>query len=127
MTFEYRIGEFAGNLELEIKPNERITGFLRNIDGWLVCDVQCFGEDYLTKIRTILNSEDPNSEELFWGNAYKAHVRKDFTTISYDFEYCNPKMVPCTLPTEMLCEILEIWIKAKAEHNAKVEAERKKK
>ncbi len=118
MTFEYEIAIKNGFLDMEIKPNEKVTGYIGNISGWLESDAECFSEEYLTKIKEVLQSNG-EKEELLWGNAYKALIRKDTTTISYDFEDGNPEMVPCTLPTEMLCEILEIWIKAYEEHREK--------
>ncbi len=126
MDFEYEFEEIGGILEINIKECENITGYVHNIGGWLSSDVQGCGEDYLPRIKEILNSDNPYEEELFWGNAYKALVHKDYTTISYDFEEDNPEMVPCILPTKMLCEILEIWIKAKEEHRAKKEEDRRK-
>ncbi len=126
MNFNYNFEEIGGFLEINIEKCENITGYVHNIGGWLLSDVQCFGSRYLSRIQEILNSDNPDEEELFWGNAYKALVHKDYTTISYDFEEDNPEMVPCTLPTKMLCEILEIWIKAKEEHIAKKEEDRRK-
>lgn len=118
MTFEYEVLDNQGYMEFIVKPNEHITGFVPNISGWLESDVQGSGENYLPRIREIIFGSDYD-EELFWGNAYKALVRKDTTTISYDFEDGNPEMVPCTLPTQMLYEILEVWIKVRKEYREK--------
>ena len=118
MKLDYSIGySGAGFLNLKIRENASISGYLPNISGWLSSDVEGSGEDYLPQIKKVLEGEV--EEEEFWGNAYKVVIHKDYTTISYDFEYCNPKMVPCTLPTEMLYEIIEIWIKACEEHRSK--------
>ena len=118
MELEYSIKcSGAGFLDIEIKPNKSITGYLPNISGWLSSDVQNLAGYLLPKIKQILDGEI--KEENFDGNAYEAIVSKEYTTISYIFEYCNPKMVPCTLPTEMLYEILKVWTKAYEEHRAK--------
>ena len=118
MKFDYYIGRNeAGFLDFEVKDNEYITGYLPNIGGWLSSDVQNLAGYLLPKIKKILDGEI--KEDTFDGNAYEAFVRCDYTTISYVFEYCNPKMVPCTLPTEMLYEILQIWEKAYEEYRAK--------
>ena len=46
----------------------------------------------------------------YWsGNANTATFHKDVTVIECQFEECNDN--PCTLPTTMLREIVEIWIK----------------
>ncbi len=118
MTFEYELIYEQGFLDIEIKPNGNISGYLGNIGGWLDCDVASTGWRDLAKIKEFLLN--PNEEEIMLGsNAYTVLVHKETTTISYDFEEENPEMVPCTLPTEMLCEILEIWIKAYEEHREK--------
>lgn len=118
MKFDYYIGcNEAGFLDFEVKDNEYITGYLPNISGWLSSDVQNLADYLLPKIKQILDGEI--SEDTFDGNAYEIVVRKDYTIISYIFEYCNPKMVPCTLPTEILYEILQIWKKAYEEHRNK--------
>ncbi len=125
MKFEYWFNDNEPYFTMEIKPNENIKGCILNISDWLSSDVPCFDTKCLSRMKEILRS-DIQEEEVFWGNAYRVVIHKDFTTISYNFEYANPKRIPCTLPTEMLCEILEIWIKAEAEHRAKVRSERKK-
>ena len=105
-------------MNLQIRENDSISGYLPNISGWLSSDVQNMGESYFLPIfNKVLN--EISEEEIIAGNAYETIIHKDYTTISYDFEYCNPKMVPCTLPTEMLYEILKIWIKAYEEHRNK--------
>ena len=118
MKFEYELVHENGFLDIEIKPHKNILGYLGNIGGWLDCDVGCTGWRDLAKVREFL--ANPDVDEIMLGsNAYTVIVHKDTTTISYDYEYCNPEMVPCTLPTEMLCEILEIWIQAEKEHREK--------
>ena len=112
MEFEYNLKlSKSGFLHIEIKPNGNMTGYIPNISGWLSSDVQNMGKTYFLPIfEKVIGGV--SEEEVIAGNAYEAVIRKDYTTISYNFEYCNSKMVPCTLPTQMLYEILEIWIKA---------------
>ena len=114
MNFRYHIENIGGYIDLIVEPNEMTSGYINNVGGWLLCDVQGCGEDYLPKVKSVLEGEV--EEEIFWGNAYKAVVHKDYTKISYDYEEDNPEMVLCTLPTEMLYEILKIWAKAREEH-----------
>ena len=111
MDFEYELGKIGGYLSFKIKPNSKIVGSTRNIEGWLESDVQCFGERYLSKIKTIIENADTNKQEVFSDNTYEARVKKDYTTISRDIGEEWPEMAPCTLPTSMLCEILQVWIK----------------
>ena len=118
MGFKYRIIDKKPYFLMEIEPNEKIDGFIHHISGWLSGDVTSTGWRDLKKVKEFL--KNPNEREIILGsNSYTVFVRKNTTTISYDYEYCNPEMVPCTLPTEMLCEILEIWIQAEKEHREK--------
>lgn len=117
MKFKYHIEKVGKSIDLVVEPNEMTSGYINNVGGWLFCDVHSHAKEYIPQVKNVL--EGKVEEEVFWGNAYKAVVRKDFTKISYDYEEDNPEMVPCTLPTEMLYEILEIWIKAYEEHRAK--------
>ena len=117
MNLNYHF-EFVGrSLRIFIEPNPEIKGYIHNIRGWLSSDVQSCGKDYLPKVKKVLEGEV--NEEVFWGNAYKVIVHKENTKISYDYEEDNPEMIPCTLPTQMLYEILEIWIKACDEEREK--------
>ena len=103
---------------MRIEPNPQITGYIGNIAGWLNCDVGREGEENLKAIKEYL--KHPTEEYLFLGlNAYEVYVKKDYTTIVYIFEDENPQMVPCTLPTKMVCKILKVWIKAEKEHRKK--------
>ncbi len=118
MELQYSFVEVGGGIIFRLEPNEKVIGYHHNIGGWLSCDVASTGWRDLAKVKEFLTN--PNEEEVMLGsNAYTVLVHKDTTTISYDFEEENPEMVPCTLPTEMLCEILEIWIKAYEEHREK--------
>ena len=119
MEFEYSFIDKEPYFIMEIAPNENIKGCIGNISNWLSSDVQCFGKRYLARVKEILESSDLNEKEIFWGNAFETLVCKEVTTIKYTYEEENPHMVPCTLPTEMLCEILEVWIKAYEEHREK--------
>lgn len=114
MEIKYHFEYIEKSIEFVLEPNDEVSGYIHNIGGWLHSDVQCWGEDYISKIKNVL--EGKVEEEFFWGNAYKTLVHKDYTKITYSYEEDNPKMVPCTLPTEMLYEILQIWTKAREEH-----------
>lgn len=103
---------------IKVEPNSKTTGYLPNLEGWLECDVGREGEENLKAIKEYL--KHPTEEYLFLGlNAYEVYVKKDYTTIVYIFEDENPQMVPCTLPTKMVCKILKVWIKAEKEHRKK--------
>ena len=103
---------------MKIEPNSKMIGYVGNINGWFNCDVGSQGEKNLKAIKEYL--KHPTEEYLLLGsNAYEVHVKKDFTTISYDYEYCNPQMVPCTLPTKMLCKLLKAWTKAEKKRRKK--------
>ncbi len=125
MEFKYYFEEIAPGIEtFEIEPNEYLEGFVPHIGGWLTADVQCFAEeDYIPRVKEILESSNPAEEEEFVKNAYKTLVRKDYTTITYIFEEDNPHMVPCTLPTQMLLEILEVWANAVNERSLRKKKE----
>ena len=110
MEFKYHIENIGGSIDLIVEQNEMTSGYINNVGGWLFCDVRGHAKEYLPQIKSVI--EGLTEEQIYWGNAYKAVVHKDFTKISYDYEEDNPEMVPCTLPTEMLYEILKIWIKA---------------
>lgn len=128
MDFKYKIVYLGKYPKLQVEPNEKITGYIHNIAGWLDSDVQSFGESfYLPRIKEILYGDNPDDEEFWWGNAYKATIRRDYSTIVDCFEEVRPDFVPCTLPTEMLLEILKIWIDVKKEFDEKRKKERETK
>ena len=116
MKVKYNLEYDRGFVLIKIEPNSQITGFLPNVEGWLECDVGSQGEKNLMAIKEYL--KHPTEEYLLLGsNAYEVHVKKDYTTVSYDYEYANPEMVPCTIPTQMVCELLQAWTKEYAKYS----------
>ena len=111
----------TGRLFMKITPNKEIKGDVSRIGEWLKDDVMD-GYDVIAKVKEILDSSEPN-EELFWGNGFKTFVNRKFSTIRFNWEEECPEIKPCTLPTQMLYEILEIWIKAYKEHSEKSSGE----
>ena len=122
MKIKYHFEDVRKILSIRIEPNSQITGYLPNVAGWLECDVGSDGENNLTAIKEYL--KHPTEEYLLLGaNAYETHVRRDYTIVSYDYEYANPGMVPCIIPTEMICELLKAWTKANKQHRKKYNLE----
>ncbi len=122
MKIKYHFEDVRKILSIRIEPNSQITGFLPNVEGWLECDVGSQGEKNLTAIKEYL--KHPTEEYLLLGsNAYETHVRRDYTIVSYDYEYCNPTMIPCTIPTKMVCELLKAWTRADKQHRKKYNLE----
>ena len=116
MKIKYHFEDVRKILSIRIEPNSQITGFLPNVEGWLECDVGSDGENNLTAIKEYL--KHPPEEYLLLGaNAYETHVRRDYTIVSYDYEYANPEMVPCIIPTKMVCELLKAWTKEYAKYS----------
>ena len=106
-TFE-SIGPYQKILWMNIKDNHQIIGDKEAISAWLMDDVR----DYipiLGYIDAVLKGE--KEEELIWGNGYKAFVKPDITEIHFNYEEEDPSMKPCSLPTTMLREIVEIWFR----------------
>ena len=115
MKIKYHFEYEKQYMSIKVEPNSQITGFLPNVEGWLECDVGSQGEKNLTAIKEYL--KHPTEEPLLLGsNAYEVHVKKDYTIVSYDYEYCNPTMIPCTIPTKMVCELLRAWTRADKQH-----------
>lgn len=111
MKIQYSVGEIGGFLDFEVKPCEQITGFIRNIDGWMESDIQS-GTNYrlyLNDLKRMSKIKDFSKVLEYEGNAYKIRISNDRTTISYIYEDSNPSMIPCTLPTKMLIRILKTW------------------
>lgn len=116
MKVKYHFEYVQKILFMRIEPNSQITGYLPNVAGWFHCDVGSQGEENLMAIKEYL--KHPTDEYLLLGsNAYEVHVKKDYTTVSYDYEYANPEMVPCTIPTQMVCELLQAWTKEYAKYS----------
>ncbi len=116
MKVKYHFEYVQKILFIRIEPNSQITGFLPNVEGWLQCDVGSLGEEELATVKKYL--KHPTEEYLLLGsNAYEVHMKEDYTTVSYDYEYANPEMVPCIIPTKMVCELLKAWTKEYAKYS----------
>ena len=107
MDFEYVFKYTEQNsLRMEVIPNEKIKGDLSILTDWLHSDVS-IGTTELPKVKEVLESKG-NKKAKIWGNAFIAKVNKKYTKIKW-----SVLKLPtyCKLPTEMLYEILQIWVK----------------
>jgi len=107
MNFEYEFATSCNNsvLSMYIKPNSFIVGDTRRIYEWLYDDIMGSFERVKKDIDAVLNEEVECDE---WnGNANSAVFNKDTTTITCNFDELECE--PCTLPTKMLREIIDIW------------------
>ena len=86
---------------------EEVKGDKATLTGWLYVDVGDYRKT-LEYIDDVLSGK--NEEDFLWGNAYKAYVRKDFTEIHFNFEEDVPTVMPCTVPTKLLREIVKAWL-----------------
>lgn len=86
---------------------EEVEGDRATLTEWLDSDVQ--GSEYTLKIlKKVLSGEC--KEDEFGGNAFEVHVEKDFTKISCAFGEQVPNIKPCIVPTELLYEIVKVWL-----------------
>ena len=107
MEFEYYFENINGWLHIHILPNDLIKGDIFMIPAWLESDVQGSGNYELSSFKEFI--ENPEIEEdNFGGNACDVFAKRDFTTIQWEWHDKVPDS--CTLPTEMLYEILKIWV-----------------
>ena len=108
MQIEYKIRTVGCSFAMDIMPNSLISGEVELIGAWLYDDVQNDGKKFLPEIDKVLAGEievyDCSSPM-----ANSAMIYKEKSIITCNFEECNDE--PCTLPTTMLREIVEIWIK----------------
>lgn len=120
MDFKYSFkdrGIFG--LRMEIVPNEYIKGNIIMINSWLEGDIH--------KSDTIYNymksfMENPEMKEAnFGGNSCDVFANREYATIQWEWHDQVPDS--CTLPTQMLYEILQIWV---AKQNELREEERLK-
>ena len=112
MEFEYYFENINGWLHIHILPNDLIKGDIFMIPAWLESDVQGSGNYELSSFKEFI--ENPEIEEdNFGGNACDVFAKRDFTTIQWEWHDKVPDS--CTLPTEMLYEILKIWVAKKQE------------
>ena len=86
---------------------EEVKGDKETLTGWLNTDIIGY-QKTLEYIDDVLNGK--NEEDFLLGNAYKAYVKKDFTEIHFNFEEDVPTVMPCTVPTKLLREIVKAWL-----------------
>ena len=86
---------------------EEVKGDKETLTGWLNTDIGGY-QKTLEYIDDVLSGK--NEEDILWGNAYKAYVKKDFTEIHFNFEEDVPTVMPCTVPTKLLREIVKAWL-----------------
>ena len=84
-----------------------VVGDKLTLTDWLYTDIGDYRKT-LEYIDDVL--AEKKDKDLFWGNAYKAYVKRDFTEIHFIFEEDNHAIGPCTVPTKLLREIVEAWI-----------------
>ena len=94
-------------LDMIFDDVEEVKGDKETLTGWLNTDIIGY-QKTLEYIDDVLSGK--NEEDFLWGNAYKAYVRKDFTEIHFNFEEDVPTVMPCTVPTKLLREIVKAWL-----------------
>ena len=107
MEFEYyfeKISEYR--VKMRILPNESIKGDVFMIGAWLFGDVQR-GNSISDAVKNFMENPEIKEEELS-GNSCDVFLKRDFTTIRWVWYDEVPNS--CTLPTEMLYEIIKIWV-----------------
>ena len=107
MNFEYYFENVTENsIEMIILPNKEISGDIYMITSWLFGDVH--GSDsFLYVFNEYMENPDMDEYELS-GNSCELLMNKKFTTIRWNWYDQVPNS--CTLPTQMLYEILQIWV-----------------
>lgn len=106
MEFEYYFENTNGWLHIHILPNDLIKGDIFMIESWLQGDVS--GSDtFLKYFKSYIENYDMDECEIS-GNSCELLMNKEFTTIRWNWHDKVPDS--CTLPTEMLYEILKIWV-----------------
>ena len=94
-------------LDMIFDDVEEVKGDKETLTGWLNTDIIGY-QKTLEYIDDVLSGK--NEEDFLWGNAYKAYVKKDFTEIHFNFEEDVPTVMPCTVPTKLLREIVKAWL-----------------
>ena len=107
MNFEYYFENVTENsIEMIILPNKEISGDIYMITSWLFGDVH--GSDsFLYVFNEYMENPDMAEYELS-GNSCELLMNKKLTTIRWNWYDQVPNS--CTLPTQMLYEILQIWV-----------------
>ena len=107
MNTIWKFSILCDDLWMEFENVPDIVGSRETLSAWLSDDVRDYHKtlEYIDDVLTGKKDKD-----LFWGNAYKAYVKRDFTEIHFIFEEDNHAIGPCTVPTKLLREIVETWI-----------------
>lgn len=114
MNFEYYFDNENDWLHIHILPNELIKGDAFMVEAWLEGDVQG-GNDFLIDMKNFMENPEIKEDEL-GGNSCEVFLKRDYTTIRWNWYDDVPES--CTLPTEMLYEILKVWVAKKEELRA---------
>ena len=124
MNFEYYFDNENDWLHIHILPNDLIKGDIFMVEAWLEGDIQ--GGSYELELFKELIENPEKKEEKFWGNSMIVNlVKGGNSTIEWCFYDESPNS--CTLPTEMLYEILKIWVAKKEELRAEKEKDKSNK
>ena len=95
-------------LWMNFREVPEIHGSKETLTEWLTIDVRDH-EEYLAQVEDVLNGT--KSDELIWGDAYKAFINPDVSEVHCCFEEELPDKAPCMLPTTLLRDIIAIWLK----------------
>ena len=107
MNFKYKINAHDEYFSMSFDELDNVEGCKKTLSEWLVADVQ--SSEFALKILEKVVSGECDEDE-FGGNVFDVHVGKEFTKISFYFEKDNPKLKPCIVPTELLYEIVKVWL-----------------
>lgn len=107
MEHKWRFCIYNNYLKMMFDDVADVVGDKLTLTDWLYTDIGDYRKtlEYIDDVLTGKKDKD-----LFWGNAYKAYVKRDFTEIHFIFEEDNHAICPCTVPTKLLREIVEAWI-----------------
>lgn len=98
----------SGDLYLDASMLDEIVGDSETLSSWLMDEVG--KQDVILKyIDDVINEEV--AEDEIGINGFIAYIKKDITDIHFIFEDEDSRIKPCYLPTKLLREIVEIWLK----------------
>ena len=104
----------TGEIFMNIESTKEISGDPKRIGEWLTTDVRD-GNYVMERVNKVVR-DNLSNEERIWMDGYDVIVKRDFSTIKFNYEEDCPEIKSCTLPTEVLYEILEIWIEEYKKH-----------
>lgn len=107
MEHKWRFCIYNNYLKMMFDDVADVVGDKLTLTDWLYTDIGDYRKT-LEYIDDVL--AEKKDKDLFWGNAYKAYVKRDFTEIHFIFEEDNHAIGPCTVPTKLLREIVEAWL-----------------